>query len=137
MKSIHFSSKTPEWETPQDLFDRLNANHHFTLDVCATKANAKCKKFYTKKQNGLAQEWKGTCFMNPPFGKEIRYWVQKAYESKCKVVALLPARTDTRWFHWHIYDKPGVRIKFLKGRLKFSGHKNSAPFPSMIVIFRG
>jgi len=135
--SVHFSSKTGSWRTPQELFDRLNKNHNFTIDVCATPTNTKCKKFYTKKDNGLAQEWSGVCFLNPPYGREIKHWIQKAYESECKVVALLPARTDTKWFHSYIYDKPGVKVKFLKGRLKFSGHKNSAPFPSMIVIFRG
>ena len=132
--NVHFSSKTPEWTTPQELFDALNAEFHFTLDPCATKENAKCKKFFTAKEDGLKQNWKGeSVFMNPPYGHEIGAWVDKI--SKEKGVALLPARTDTRWFHDFIYGK--AEIRFLKGRLKFGGSKNSAPFPSMVVVFKG
>lgn len=129
---VHYSSKTYEWSTPQDLFDRLNEEFHFTLDPCATKKNAKCQKFYTKEDDGLSRDWSGErVFMNPPYGREIGKWVAKiAYEGG---VALLPARTDTRWFHDYIYGK--AEIRFLKGRLKFGESKNSAPFPSMVVIF--
>jgi phage N-6-adenine-methyltransferase len=132
-----FTSLTDEWETPQDLFDKLNKEFKFTLDVCATKENAKCKLFYSKKEDGLKREWRVRCWMNPPYGRVIGEWVKKAYESSQKgalVVALLPARTDTKWFHEYIYNK--AEIRFIKGRLKFSGSKNSAPFPSMVVIWR-
>lgn len=129
---VMFSSKTDMWETPQDLFDELNDIHHFTVDVCATAENAKCDTFYTIQDNGLLQEWSGVCWCNPPYGREIGKWVEKAYNSKCKTVMLLPARTDTRWFH--DYCMKG-KIYFIKGRLKFGNAKNAAPFPSMIVIF--
>lgn len=131
-----FSSASDEWETPQELFDQLNEEFHFDLDPCATPQNAKCAQFFTKKENGLKQDWFGTVFMNPPYGREIKQWVQKAYEEagkRCTVVCLLPARTDTSWFH--DYCLKG-EIRFLRGRLKFGNAKNSAPFPSMIVIFR-
>lgn len=131
-----FSSKTDEWETPQLLFDELNKEFDFLLDVCATPENAKCKNFYTKEQNGLLQPWSLRNWMNPPYGREIVMWIATAFAESLKdniTVALLPARTDTRWFHDYIYNK--FEIRFLKGRLKFGGSKNSAPFPSMIVIF--
>jgi phage N-6-adenine-methyltransferase len=133
--NIHFSSKTDKWETPQDLFDTLNEEFNFTLDVCALPENAKCKKFFTPKQNGLIQNWNGRCWMNPPYGREIGKWMKKAYESHkdgTLVVCLIPSRTDTKW--WHNYAMKG-EIRFIKGRLKFGGAKNSAPFPSAIVIF--
>jgi len=134
-----FSSKSREWETPQALFDKLNNFFHFTLDVAATKKNAKCQKFFTPEDNGLLQNWhRDICWMNPPYGREIAKWIKKAYdESKlgATVVMLLPARTDTAYFHDFIYHK--AEIYFLRGRLKFEGAKNSAPFPSMIAIFWG
>jgi phage N-6-adenine-methyltransferase len=132
-----FTSNTPEWETPQDLFNELNEEFHFQLDVCATPENAKCKRYFTKEMDGLKQnwrEWGGYKWMNPPYGREIGLWVKKASEER-KVVCLLPARTDTRWFWDYCYEKPWTRVRFIKGRLKFGGSKNSAPFPSMIVIF--
>ncbi len=132
-----FSSKTDLWETPQELFDRLDARFHFEVDVCATAENAKCKRYYTKEVDGLAQKWEGVCWCNPPYGREIGKWVKKAYEAaltgEAQVVMLLPARTDTAWFHDYIYGK--AQICFLRGRLKFGRSKNSAPFPSMVVIF--
>lgn len=136
--NVHFSSKTPEWETPQDLFDELDKEFHFELDVCATKENAKCKRFYTKEDDGLSHGWGGQVWCNPPYGREIGKWVEHAFlhSHKGEIVMLLPARTDTKWFHTYIYNKPWSEIRFLKGRLKFGGSKNSAPFPSMIVIFR-
>ena len=128
-----YSSNSAEWATPQEVFDKLNQEFHFTLDVCATKENAKCKRFFTKEQNGLSQSWKNeSVWMNPPYGREIGKWIEKL--SRTGGVALLPARTDTRWFHDFIYGK--AEIRFIKGRLKFGGCKNSAPFPSMIVIFK-
>lgn len=131
-----FTSNTPEWATPQALFDELNAEFHFTLDPCATKENAKCKKFYTKEDDGLSKSWNGErVFLNPPYGREIGKWVQKAKEGGAEIaVCLLPARTDTLWFHSFIYNK--AEIRFLKGRLKFGDSSNSAPFPSLIAIFK-
>lgn len=134
--SVHFSSETDLWATPQNFFDRYNRRFGFDLDVCATPDNAKCARFYTKTDDGLAQEWSGTVWMNPPYGREIGRWMQKAHESAlagATVVCLVPARTDTRW--WHDYAMKG-EIEFIKGRLKFGGSKNSAPFPSAIVVFR-
>lgn len=136
-KNLMFSSKTDLWETPQNLFEQLNNEFRFVLDVCALPENAKCSVYYTPEVDGLAQPWYGTCWCNPPYGREIGKWVRKAAESKALVVMLLPARTDTRWFHDYIYNKDHVEIRFLRGRLKFGGSKNSAPFPSMIAIFRG
>lgn len=140
--TVHYSSNTPVWETPQNLFDRLNAEHGFTLDVCALPENAKCSRYYTPDDDGLAQDWKDhVCWMNPPYGREIGKWVKKAYEATfmdwqhegAKVVCLLPARTDTAW--WHDYVLPYGKVDFLRGRLKFGGAENSAPFPSAVVIF--
>jgi site-specific DNA-methyltransferase (adenine-specific) len=134
------TSNSAEWTTPQTLFDQLNAKYHFTLDPCSTHENAKCAKHYTIAEDGLIQSWRGErVFMNPPYGRNITEWVWKAWfegrNNDALVVGLLPARTDTHWFHWYIYNYPDVRIEFLRGRLKFSGAKNSAPFPSMIVIW--
>jgi site-specific DNA-methyltransferase (adenine-specific) len=132
-----FSSKTDNWATPQDLFDNLDNQFGFTLDPCADHKNHKCDKYFTVKENGLRQSWKNeTVFMNPPYGREIDKWVQKAYTEALSpgtlCVCLLPARTDTKWFHR--YCVRGT-IWFLKGRLKFGESENSAPFPSMVVIF--
>jgi phage N-6-adenine-methyltransferase len=135
--AVHFSSETDEWATPQAFFDALNAEFGFTLDVCATAENAKCTRYFDKQMDGLAQTWEGVCWMNPPYGRVIGDWVKKAHESAdagATVVCLLPARTDTRWFHDHIYGLAEIRL--LRGRLKFGGCANSAPFPSMVVIFR-
>lgn len=138
MNDVLFSSKSVVWETPQDLFDKLNAEFHFDLDVCALPENAKCERYYTPEDDGLLQPWNGVCWCNPPYGKTIGKWVQKAYETFAgggTVVMLLPARTDTKWFHEYIYNK--AEIRFIKGRLKFGNSKNAAPFPSMIVVFDG
>jgi len=134
---VMFSSKSSEWETPQWLFDRLDSLFHFELDVCASDSTAKCQQYFSVKEDGLKQEWRGSCWMNPPYGREIGRWVEKAYLSSldegATVVCLLPARTDTLW--WHKYCSKG-EVYFLKGRLKFSNSKTSAPFPSAIVVFR-
>jgi site-specific DNA-methyltransferase (adenine-specific) len=135
---LMFSSKTDLWETPQDLFDKLNNEFQFTLDVCATPENAKCDNFYTKEQDGLKYPWKGAVWCNPPYGRGIGQWVRRALfasVSGSTVVMLLPARTDTKWFHDYIYKRNNVEIRFIRGRLKFGGSKNSAPFPSMVVVF--
>jgi phage N-6-adenine-methyltransferase len=131
-----YTSNTDNWETPANTFNELNKEFNFNLDVCASSDNAKCKKYFTKEINGLNQKWEGNCFMNPPYGKEIYKWIEKAYNSSLQgltVVCLLPARTDTKWFHNYCIKG---EIRFIKGRLKFGDSKNSAPFPSMIVIFR-
>lgn len=136
MTSVHFMSKTPEWETPQDFFDTLNMEFNFDLDVCANEENTKCQN-YLRKPYGLVTPWAKRNWCNPPYGREIGAWIKKAAESVrggALTVCLVPARTDTKWFHEYIYNKAEVR--FIKGRLKFGGSKNSAPFPSMIVIFR-
>lgn len=135
--ALHFSSKTDEWSTPNDFFARLDLEFKFELDPCATKENAKCNQFYTKSEDGLSKDWgKHIVFMNPPYGRHIEYWMRKALLSSLQgatVVALVPARTDTRW--WHEYAAKG-EIRFLKGRLKFGGALHAAPFPSAVVIFR-
>ena len=132
-KEVLFSSKTDLWETPQDFFDKLDEEFHFDLDVCALPENAKCNKYFTPEQDGLKQEWNGVCWCNPPYGRDIGKWLKKAYESNSTVVCLVPSRTDTRWFHDWVLGK--AEIRFIKGRLKFGGNKNSAPFPSIVVIY--
>jgi phage N-6-adenine-methyltransferase len=139
MNKILFSSKSVVWETPQTFFDNYNAVYNFTTDVCALPENAKCSHFYTPEIDGLKQTWSGACWMNPPYGREIYQWIKKASDESHKgatVVALLPVRTDTKWFHDYIYQKQNTAIEFLKGRLKFGGSINSAPFPSMVVVFK-
>lgn len=138
--NLFFSSNKDDWETPQYLFDELNTEFHFTLDPCASDNNHKCIRYFTKENDGLSQSWSNErVFCNPPYGREILLWVQKCYfhasSGNGLAVMLIPARTDTKWFHDYIYSKSNVQIRFLKGRLKFSGANNSAPFPSMIVIF--
>lgn len=137
---VMYSSKTDQWSTPQDLFDELNDEFDFNLDPCADEENHKCEKYFTKEQNGLLQDWEGhRVFCNPPYGKNISEWVRKCYEEGRKeqtlVVLLIPARTDTKYFHDYIQHR--AEIRFIKGRLKFGNAASSAPFPSMIVIFRG
>jgi phage N-6-adenine-methyltransferase len=132
---VMFSSKTDMWETPQDFFDQLDAEFHFETDVCATDENAKCERYFTPEMDGLKQEWTGVCWCNPPYGRQIGQWVKKAAESNATVVMLIHARTDTAWFHDYIYGK--AEIRFVRGRLKFGGSKINAPFPSMVVVFRG
>ena len=135
-----FSSKTDNWATPQNFFDELNKEFHFTLDPCADEKNHKCEKFFTRKENGLLHDWSGeSVFVNPPYGREIYNWVGKCYWEGHKentiVVLLIPARTDTKYFHDFILNRSEIR--FIKGRLKFGDSDNSAPFPSMVVVFRG
>lgn len=133
------TSNKDDWETPQWLFDELDAIHHFTLDPCSTHENAKCEKHYTVEDDGLARSWDGeTVFCNPPYGRGIGEWVRKCAEESAhaKVVMLIPARTDTAYFHDYIYHK--AKVTFLRGRLKFEAGgvaSQSAPFPSMVVEF--
>lgn len=137
---VMFSSKNEIWATPQDFYDKLNAEFQFTLDPCANAENHKCAKYFTATEDGLKQSWKGNrVFCNPPYGRNTTgLWVKKAYDETCDpnttAVLLLPARTDTRWFHDFILGKAEVR--FVRGRLKFGDGNTRAPFPSMIVIFR-
>jgi len=134
---LMFSSKTDMWSTPQAFFDVLDKKYGFTLDVCATTKNAKCDRFFTAEDDGLSQNWEGVCWMNPPYGRAIKHWIKKAYESakenNATVVCLIPSRTDTAY--WHDYVMKG-EITFIRGRLKFGDAKNSAPFPSAVVVFR-
>ena len=132
-----FCSTSDLWETPQDLFDALDKEFHFTLDPCATHTNAKCESYYTEAEDGLIQSWAGVVFMNPPYGRKIGSWVQKAFSESMNgvtVVCLLPARTDTKW--WHSYVMRASEVRFIKGRLKFSNKKQNAPFPSAVVVFK-
>jgi phage N-6-adenine-methyltransferase len=137
---LMFSNKVDTWETPMEFFNEINNEFNFTLDPCCFENSAKCKIYFTPKENGLIQNWEGNVvFCNPPYSRAtMGAWVKKCYdESKkpnTKVVMLIPARTDTRYFHDFIYKK-AKEIRFIKGRLKFGDAKNSAPFPSMLVIF--
>ena len=134
-----FSSNNCEWETPLEFFEELNVEFHFNLDPCALPENAKCTDFFTPEVDGLKQTWKGRrVFVNPPYGKEIKKWVEKCYnESREKdtlVVLLIPARTDTAYFHDYILNI-AKEIRFIRGRLRFGDSKFPAPFPSMVVVF--
>jgi len=143
-----FTSDSQEWETPQKLFYELNEEFRFSFDLAANNGNKKCTRFFTIHDNALEQTWANiSCdpftnsawlWLNPPYSN-IKDWVRKCYEENnkgAKIVMLIPARTDTQYFHNWIYKNPNVEIRFIKGRLKFSNSKNSAPFPSMIVVFR-
>lgn len=136
MTDVYKSSKTDEWETPQVLFDQLDREFHFTLDPCADHFNHKTPEYFTKEMDGLKQKWTGTVFCNPPYGRQIGKWVKKAYDESqngATVVMLIPARTDTSWFHDWIYGK--AEIRFIRGRIVFGKAKYNAPFPSMVCIF--
>lgn len=134
-----FSSRTDEWATPRKVFEELDAEFHFNLDPCATPDNAKCREFYTIETDGLTKNWGGRrVFCNPPYGRAIASWVRKCSEESKKpgtlVVMLIPARTDTAYFHDFIYKK-AREVRFIRGRLHFNESKAGAPFPSMIVVF--
>lgn len=135
--NVHFSSRKDDWATPWPLFRICEqAYGPFSLDVCATAANAKCQRFFSPDVNGLLQPWRGNCWMNPPYGRGIGKWIEKAVaEAKngSRVVCLLPARTDTAW--WHGFVLPHGHVHFLRGRVRFEGAKHPAPFPSAIVVF--
>ena len=136
-----FSSKTGEWATPQDFFDKLNWRFGpFDLDPCADPSNTKCQNFFTEAEDGLSKDWGGfTSFINPPYGRGIENWIKKGYEESRKegtrVVMLIPSRTDTKY--WHQYIMKADEVYFVKGRLKFGDSTNSAPFPSAVVVFDG
>ena len=134
-----FSSRSEEWPTPQDFFDGLDAEFRFTLNPCATPESAKCETYFTKAQDGLEQDWRRhRVFCNPPYGKSMRDWARKCYEASragALVVLLAHSRTDTRWFHDWVYGK-AAEIRFVRGRLRFGGVKQAAPFPSLVAVYR-
>jgi phage N-6-adenine-methyltransferase len=138
---VMFSSKTGEWSTPQDFFDKLNWRFGaYTLDPCANPANTKCPNFFTEAEDGLTKSWEGfNSFINPPYGRGIERWIKKAYDESrhenTSVTMLVPARTDTKY--WHSYIMKADEVYFVKGRLKFGDSKNSAPFPSAVIVFDG
>lgn len=137
--ALHFSSATDDWATPPELFAKLDARWRFTLDPCASPENAVCRRYFTIADNGLLQPWRGRVFLNPPYGRVIGKWVAKALAevqlgNAELVVALLPARTDTAW--WHDWVLPCAQVEFLRGRLKFGGSKHSAPFPSCLAVYQ-
>ena len=137
-----YMSNRMDWETPTDLFSKLDDEFHFTLDAASSATNHKCQKYYTAEDSAFDHEWGGeTVFCNPPYGRSVAEWVRKcsmeASRKDTTVVMLLPARTDTRWFQQFILNRAEVR--FLKGRLRFETNGvpgDSAPFPSMIVVMR-
>lgn len=132
-----FSSATDDWSTPVDFFREMDREFGFTLDVCASAENAKVSRFYTREEDGLLQPWDGVCWLNPPYGETIGQWIERAYYAALDgvtVVCLVPARTDTAW--WHDWAMKATEIRYLRGRLKFGGGKNSAPFPSAVLVFR-
>jgi site-specific DNA-methyltransferase (adenine-specific) len=141
--NVHFSSKTNEWYTPKEVFEPLHKEFNFTLDPCCTKYSAKCKKFYTEDDDGLSKDWsEDTVFVNPPYGRQIKDWVKKSYtESKkgATVVMLIPARTDTSYWHDYIFNKASD-IRFIRGRIKFERQDgtlgDSCPFPVAIIVFK-
>jgi site-specific DNA-methyltransferase (adenine-specific) len=142
--AVHAMSRSGEWETPQSVFDQYDREFGFTLDVCATVFNAKCASYFSPSEDGLSQDWgANVCWMNPPYGREIANWMRKAHEAAqhgATVVCLVPARTDTKW--WHDYAERAAERRFLKGRLRFRLHgvpigskEANCPFPSAIVVF--
>lgn len=144
--NLMFSSAKQDWETPKELFNELNQEFNFDIDVAATKENSKCKMFFTENDNALGKNWSeyGNVFCNPPYDSKLQNeFIKKAYEESLKnkvvIVLLIPARTDTK--RWHDYILGKAEVRFLKGRLKFESngipHDNPAPFPSAVVIFRG
>lgn len=133
------SSERMDWPTPPAFFQQLDREFRFALDPCASSANAKCPRYFTPADDGLAQPWApGPVFMNPPYGRAIRHWVRKAAAEARRgvlVVGLVPARTDTRWW-WESVRGAGAEVRYLRGRLRFEGSRHAAPFPSAVVIWR-
>ena len=135
MAIIQKTKASIEWETPREFFQNLDDEFYFTLDPCATEDNAKCDRYYTVVDDGLTKDWTNeVVYMNPPYGRELQHWVAKACKEKCTTVMLIPARTDTWWFHELLWNQPNIEIRFLRGRKRFVGSKHNAPFPSMIVV---
>lgn len=140
MSNIHFSSNSNEWYTPSYVFNELNKRYKFTLDAAANENNAKCDRFFTQEDDGLKQCWANeSVWLNPPYGREIGKWVKKAKmesEKGSQVVMLIPARTETKYWHEYIFPHAS-KILFVSGRLKFGGAPNNAPFPSAVIVFGG
>jgi len=141
--NVHFSSEDQTWTTPQEFYDKLNEEFNFSLEPCCSKESAKCEKFFTEEDDGLKQDWSNdVVFMNPPYGREIPQWIEKAHNEYLKgatVVCLIPSRTDTRYWHnwiFPLYYENKIEIRFLKGRLKFGNAKTSAPFPSVVIVYK-
>lgn len=146
------SFNSDEWETPQEFYNKLDQEFHFDLDPCSSHENHKTERYFTQEEDGLTQEWSGRVFVNPPYSEnnfayrdidwkktKIHGWIEKCERERerCEsIVLLIPARTDTRVFHEYIYQKPNIEIRFIKWRLKFWWSANSAPFPSMVVVFK-
>lgn len=132
------SSRSVEWPTPKTFYQRLHKEFGFTLDPCATKANAKCARFYTINDDGLSKDWgQHRVFCNPPYGRPLRHWIEKAIQASSKgalVVMLLPASTGTKWFHELVLGK--AELRFVKGRLQFGDAGMSAPFSSVVAVYR-
>jgi phage N-6-adenine-methyltransferase len=128
-----------EWETPKIIFDRLNKEFIFTLDLAASSVNAKCTNYYSKSDNAFKHTWNGICWLNPPFGSKeypLRKWIEKAYRDSKKgatVVILLPVRSNTNW--WHEFCMHAKEVRFIRGRLKFGDMVHGLPQPLAIVIF--
>lgn len=146
MNNVLLRSENMNWCTPQDFFDEMNEEFHFVLDAAASDKSAKCERYFTPEQDALSRSWDfgGAVFCNPPYGRNIGKWVKKAYEESLKgiiIVLLIPARTDTEYFHSYIYGRKNAEIRFVRGRLRFSDEegntKNRAPFPSMVVVYNG
>jgi phage N-6-adenine-methyltransferase len=136
MNAVHYSSKTVEWSTPPALFAKLDAEFGFTLDACATPENAKCLRYFTREEDSLKQRWTGVVWCNPPYGRDIARWTNKAMLEAlygATVVALLPAKTETRWWFEHVLSSREIR--FLRGRIRFGGRNVNAPFPSAVVVW--
>ena len=136
-----FESHKQEWTTPDDLFGRIHQEFHFTLDLAADACNTKCREYFDAKQDALGKTWQGVCWLNPPYGAKqhrLSDWVKKAYnesqKSGCTVVMLIPARTNTRW--WHDYCMKAAEIRLLNGRPKFGDAKHGLPQPLALIVFR-
>jgi phage N-6-adenine-methyltransferase len=137
MNRVHFSSLREDWATPSELFAQLNAEFGFTLDAAASEHNAKAEQFYTEADDGLAQPWTGVVWCNPPYGREIHHWIEKAIRAAhqgATVVLLVPARTDSVWFQQLMRHADEIRL--LAGRVTFEGATEPAPFPSAIAVLR-
>jgi phage N-6-adenine-methyltransferase len=139
-----YSSASGDWETPEALFRHVQAEFGpLTLDVCATEETAKCPRYFDRESDGLAQPWDAPWWCNPPYGRAVGQWISRGVravfdvQSSPRGVFLLPARTDTAWFHDLLYRHPGIDLVFLRGRVRFVGATASAPFPSLLAVLSG
>lgn len=136
-----FRTDNQDWETPIDLFEMLNSEFHFDFDLSASKENTKCRKFFSKEDDALSKDWNGVCWLNPPYGSNsinsLKNWVRKSFEETrkegCVVVMLIPARTNTEW--WHRYCMKAKEVRLIKGRPKFKGNIHGLPQPLAIIVF--